>query len=318
MNLSFAKLPFLFLFLFSIGIAFGQDVQSNQPRPKDAKPVTIPVSFHAKNSKENRSEILEAGELSVKEDGDEQIILSLRSVTNSPLYLSILIQDNVVSSIGNEIQTIAEFIRRLPKGSKVFIGYIRSGTLQTKQKFTDDLEKAAKALRIPSAVASSAPFNPYVEVIEAVKKFDGQPNGRRAVLLISDGLDISRGFDSSLPSQSIDLDRAILNAQRRSIAIYSFYAPTVGGTENANSTLILNAQGALNRLSDETGGRAFFSGTSAPVSFDPFFRELNVTLNRQFALTYLSTHPKKGFHRVEVKSTNPSIEVEHPKGYVNR
>jgi hypothetical protein len=41
-------------------------------------------------------------------------------------------------------------------------------------------------------------------------------------------------------------------------------------------------------------------------------------LNRQFALTYLSTHMTKGYHKVEVMSTNPAIKIEHPKGYYAR
>jgi hypothetical protein len=72
------------------------------------------------------------------------------------------------------------------------------------------------------------------------------------------------------------------------------------------------------RLSDETGGRAFFQGSIAPISFDPFFKDLSIMLNRQFALTYLSTHMKKGYHRVDVMSTNPEVKIEHPKGYYAR
>jgi hypothetical protein len=152
-----------------------------------------------------------------------------------------------------------------------------------RQKFTTDLDKAAKALRPPVGFASAAPFNPYVEVIEAIKRFDAQPSGRRAILLVSDGLDVSRGVDSSSATQSLDLQRAINQAQRKGIAVYAFNAPTVG---TKNSILTTSAQGALNRLADETGGRAFFQGTGVPVSFDPFIRELGVLLEKQVALTY--------------------------------
>jgi len=42
---------------------------------------------------------------------------------------------------------------------------------------------------------------------------------------------------------------------------------------------------------------------------------LGLLLNRQFALTYLSTRMKKGYHKVQVSSTNPDVKIEHPKGY---
>jgi hypothetical protein len=194
------------------------------------------------------------------------------------------------------------------------VGYLRTGTLLVKQKFTTDLEKAAKALRGPVGFASIGPYNPYVEVIEALRKFDAQPLGRRAVLLVSDGLDISRGVDFSSPTESIDLQRAVSEAQRRSVAIYGFYAPTQAAA--SNTFLAANAQSSLLRLSTETGGHAFFQGIGIPVSFDPFIKELDVALDRQAALTFLSTHLKKGFHRIEINSATPGVKISYPAGYV--
>ena len=162
-------------------------------------------------------------------------------------------------------------------------------------------------------MASAAPYNPYVEVIEALKRFDAQPAGRRAILLVSDGLDISHGVDSSGPSQSLDLQRAINEAQRRSVAVYSFYAPAA--LTSTGTGLTGNAQSSLQRLSDETGGRAFFQGFGVPTSFDPFIKEVEIALDKQIALTYLSTHLKKGFHRVKITSSTPGVEVTYPSGY---
>jgi hypothetical protein len=285
------------------------------PSRNSGRPVTIPLTIKI-NSRQLESENeLQNIDLTVNEDGDPQTILSIRGVgTNSPITLAVLIQEDLVPSVGNEIKALAEFIRNLPKGSRVMIGYLRTGSLQTKQKFTNDLEKAAKALRPPSGFANSGPYNPYVEVIEALRKFESQPLGRRAILLVSDGLDISRGVDSSAPTQSIDLQRAVNESQRRGVAIYGFYAPTLAAS--ANPLLAANAQSSLLRLSNETGGHAFFQGLGSPVSFDPFLRELAVSLEKQIALTFLSTHLSKGFHRIEVRSVTPGVRVTYPSGYV--
>lgn len=292
--------------------AFGQtpiangDVASGGP----GRPVTIPVTIRVKEELE-----LQSIDLTISEDGEPQTIISVRGIgTSSPVTLALLIQEDLVPSVGLEIKALADFIRGLPKGSRVMIGYLRTGSLQVRQKFTNDLEKAAKALRPPSGFASAGPFNPYIEVVEALKRFESQPLGRRAILLVSDGLDISRGIDSSAPTQSIDLQRAINESQRRSVAIYGFYAPTLVAA--ANPSLVSNAQSSLLRLSNETGGLAFFQGTGAPVSFDPFIRELGTALQKQAALTFLSTHLKKGFHRIEVKSSTPGVRVAFPSGYV--
>jgi VWFA-related protein len=299
------------------GAAFGQspaqNVNGGVPPRGPGKPVTIPLTIHMP-ADEPISE-LQNIDLTVSEDGEPQTIISIRGIgTNSPITLAVLIQDDLVSSVSNEIKSVADFIRGLPKGSRVMIGYLRTGSLQVRQKFTNDLEKAAKALRAPSGFANAGPYNPYVEVIEALRKFEAQPQGRRAILLVSDGLDISRGVDSSAPTQSIDLQRAVNEAQRRGVAIYGFYSPTMASA--ANRLLAGNAQSSLLRLSNETGGMAFFQGLGVPVSFDPFIRELDISLQKQAALTFLSTHLGKGFHRIEVKSTTPGVRIAYPSGYV--
>src|SRR6185295_17185215 len=235
-----------------------QTMAASTPSGSPGRPVVIPVSIKVKESVASETE-LQNIDLVVSEDGEPQSILSIRgSGTNSPITLAVLIQDDLVPSVANEIKPLAEFIRTLPKGSRVMIGYLRTGSLQVKQKFTNDVERAASALRPPVGFASASPYNPYVEVIEALKRFESQPLGRRAILLVSDGLDISRGVDSSSPSQSVDLQRAVNESQRRGVAIYGFYAPTTLAA--ANPGLITNAQSSLLRLSDETGGIAFFQG----------------------------------------------------------
>jgi VWFA-related protein len=287
--------------------ATGGDGASRGP----GKPVTVPVTLTI----EKEAEIeLQNIDLTISEDGEPQTIISIRGIgTNSPITLAVLIQEDL-PTVGNEIKSLAEFIRNLPKGSRVMVGYLRTGSLQVRQRFTNDLEKAAKALRPPSGFANSGPYNPYVEVIEALKRFESQPLGRRAILLVSDGLDISRGIDSSSPTQSIDLQRAVNESQRRGVAIYGFYAPSVAAA--SSPSLAGNAQSSLLRLSNETGGLAFFQGTGAPVTFEPFIRKLDISLQKQAALTFLSTHLDKGFHKIEVRSSTPGVSVSYPSGYV--
>lgn len=292
--------------------------ESDGEKPR-VRTVSIPISIFTKDELRagRTEEFIQADRLIVKEDKQEQTILSIRSVEDAPLALAILIQDDLSSSFNLQIRDLKAFIRGLPKGSRVMVGYLRSGNMQIRQRFTDDLDKAADSLRIVSSGSSVAPLNPFESVVDALNRFDALPAGRRAILLVSDGLDVSQGLSNSTPGQSIDLDRAITRAQRRSVSVFSFYTPG-SITESGDSRLVLNGQGSLARLSDETGGRAFFQGSIAPISYAPFFRDLNQLLNRQFLLSYLSTHMKRGYHRVEVLSTNPVVEIEHPKGYYYR
>ncbi len=296
--------------LFLITPSASTQSQRDKSSRGAAKPITVPVTIRVREPKA-RIEMRFADYL-LREDGDIQTSLSIRSREDSPMWLAMLIQDDLVSSISNEMKGVAEFVNHLPEGSRVMIGYVRSGTLDVRRKFTADLERAAKGLRAPLGLASAGAYNPFVEVIEGLRKFDSQPLGRRAIILVSDGVDVSRGVDSSSPGQSLDLQRAITEAQRRSVAIYSIYAPSAA---NGGFQLSANGQGCLERLSSETGGRAFFQGTGAPVSFDPFLKEIYASLEGQIALTYLSTHTNKGFHRLDIKPLERDVEIRHPAGY---
>lgn len=314
------------IFKLSIGFALTLillqfSVFAQEPNIRDkqkVRTVTIPISIYTKKElrEDQTAEIIQADRLTIKEDKEEQTILSIRSVSNTPLALAVLIQDDLTGNINLQLKDIAKFITSMPRGTRVMVAYIRGGTLQVRQKFTDDLDKASKSLRIISGTDSGS-NGPYEGVADALKRFDALPAGRRAILLVSDGVDTSSGNSAASSIQSVDFDRAVTRAQKIGVAVYSFFTPSAL-SENGSSQLALGGQGALNKLSEETGGRAFFQGTFAPISFDPFFKDLDILLGRQFALTYLSTHMKKGYYKLDVASTNPEIKIQHPKGYYHR
>ena len=218
------------------------------------------------------------GVASAKSNSDSETLQTIE-----PLNLAILIQDDLVPQVGSELGVTREFIRSLPKGSQVMVGYITAGSLQVRQSFTTDLDKAARSLRVPIGSTTASPYNPYVEVIEALKKFknEGSTNAN-AILLISDGLDTSRGFDSTAAGNTLDIHRAIEKANELRVAVFSFYAPSVGLTSRSRLAASYG-QSSLNRISNETGGRAFFQGTTGFVTFNSYFDRLREQLNRQYA-----------------------------------
>ncbi|HQY68200.1 MAG TPA: hypothetical protein PLD38_13045 [Pyrinomonadaceae bacterium] len=303
-------------------VAMVSSIVGQETKPIDkqkVRTVTVPISIFTKKElkTDQTEEFIQADRLIVREDKEEQTILSIRSITNTPLALQVLIQDDLSGNINLQLSEIATFIRSLPRGSRVMVAYIHGGTLLVRTKFTEDLEKAARSLRIIATGSTPSGNGPYGGVSDAVGRFDGLPSGRRAIFLVSDGLDASQGLTAFASLQSIELDQAITRSQRRGIAIYSIYSPTLL-TESGNAGTVASAQAALSKLSDETGGRAFFSGSLGPVSFEPYFKDMSLLLSRQFALTYLSTHMKKGYHKLEIISTNPEVKIEHPKGYFYR
>jgi len=189
--------------------------------------------------------------------------------------VEILIQDNLVAGVNNEIEGLRNLIRSLPPGSWVFTGYITSGSLAVTQDFTTDRNRAAASLRILRG-AAARPYSPFEGLREGLKRFDSQPQGRRVVLLISDGLDSSRGFEEANPAQSPGLNQSIRDAQRRRVAVFSFFAPEIG-VAGPNRVGSLLGQGSLKRLANETGGRTYGGGMSY-VNFSPYIRDFRNSL----------------------------------------
>ena len=298
--------------IFSLVPGIGVPAQSNKAG-SDGREVTITVTAHPHNSR-SRAEAakLRADDFSVRENKTPQKILSVKPAAQAPPIIAVLIQDDLVSRVNNELDGLKKFIRQLPDGSRVMVGYLTAGSLRVAQDFTTDRESAAHGLRILRSSDAGSPFNPYVELIEALRRFDAQPAGRRLILLVSDGLDSSRGIHNASPLQSLDLSRAIRESQRRGVSVFSFYAPSVGLT--SFSRLEGNyGQGSLNRLADETGGEAFFSGFDF-VSFDPYIKEFNELLGLQWVITYASTSVGRGFRDIDV-TAEADVHLHHPEGY---
>jgi hypothetical protein len=184
--------------------------------------------------------------------------------------VEILIQDNLVPAVNLELEGLRNLIRSLPPGSRVLTGYITTGSLSVTQDFTTDINRAAASLRILRG-AGSTPYSPYVELREGLRRFDSQPQGRRVVLLISNGLDSSRGFPEANPAQSPGLDQSIRDAQSRRVAVFSIFAPEIG-FQGPNRVGSLLGQGSLKRLSGETGGKSYNGGMSV-INFKPYLRD---------------------------------------------
>ena len=302
------------LVLMIVPHAFGQKDMDKQR----VRTVSIPISIYTKDelAQAQAEEMLQVDRLIVRENNVEQTILSIRSRIDVPLSLAILIQDDLSSDINLKLRDISRFVQNLPQGSRVMVAYLSGGALSVRQRFTEDLAKAAGSFRIVFGDPSAAPRSPYDGVSETLDKFDALPVGRRAILLISDGLDLSSGIIGSSPSQSLALQKAILKAQRKSVAIFPVYASRSGGTNVSFG--LMNGQASLASLADETGGRAFVNGSITPIDFEPILKQLNLLVARQFLLSYLSQNMKKGYYKVNVTSTNPEVKIEHPKGYYYR
>lgn len=229
---------------------------------------------------------------------------------NAGLDVAILVDDSLSSSIGNHFPDLKSFIKSLPADTKVAIVYGSHGNAEFAQNFTADHAKAAASIRIPTGPFSEG-SSIYMALNDLIKHWPDDGN-RRAVLMLSDGIDLYWGVTESLPSTNPDLQKSVRDSQRYGVSVYSIYANTTGGA--GGSPFLVNAgQSCLSFLSLASGGRFFYQGTQTPINFQPILQEMKDRLDNQYLLTFRAEPGKKaGYDRLRITTEQSGIRFVAP------
>jgi hypothetical protein len=224
------------------------------------------------------------------------------------LYLALLIDDSLDSSVASQLGDLKAFIMAQPSTTSIAVFYGRNGTAMVAQDFTADHALAAKALRIPLG-GLGAFTSPYLTLLDLMKRWPATGD-RRSILLVSSGIDYFRG---NFGSRSPDLDSTIERAQKENINVWTIYSPDEGH-RGEGFFRAFYAQGNLSQLSDETGAESYYLGFGVPVTFKPYLDEIQMHLNNQYLLTFDSSRGgKKGrFERMRVVTELPKVEFLTP------
>lgn len=302
------------IILFFFGVAHAQEKPKIQPKnqPTGGREMSILVTAypHGEKQKEIAAK-LQNSDFAVLENKRSQRIVSVIGAAETPINLAIVVQDNLDGKLNNEISVLKKFIQNLPENSRVMTAYLTNGGAIVTQELTNNRQQAADSLRMIRSVSFLPSFSPYDGVQTVLKHFDDKTVGRKMILVISDGLDLSKGFSYASPYFSVPLDKAIKEAQRRGIAVFTIYAPSED--RKIYGRFALNyGQGSLIRLADETGGESFIGLNFA--DFSPYLEEFKETFPRQWLITYRSSTVGNGFRQIEV-TTDFDIHLHHPAGY---
>jgi len=126
------------------------------------------------------------------------------------------------------------------------------------------------------------------------------------VIMISSGIE---GLGGGYTFDNPYVNKGIEDAQRAGIIVYTIYTPSVG--HYGHSFWRTNwGQNFLSQLSDETGAESYFLGLGAPVSFDPFLRDIIDKQNYQYMLTFQAAPERKaGLQNVKVRVIEKDASV---------
>ena len=283
--------------------------QRAAPASNDLVRVTVTLE----GSKQNPNPEVTAEDLVVYQEKDRRPVVEWAPAKGDrgALELAILIDDSLdVTGVGQNLNDLATFIRTLPATTQVAVAYGSNGNAQILQNFTTDHEAAAKALRLPFGTPNISSI--FFAVSDLLSRWP-QSSARHEMLLVSNGIDLFYGAADSSPALSPSLQQAIDQAQRAGVMVYTIYASGFGRRAQ-DFFLVSNGQGCLSRLTDETGGNAYFQGFQTPISFQPFLQDVSRLFGEQYLLTFKAQLGKKGeLQRLKLKTEQKGVELSAPE-----
>lgn len=259
---------------------------------------------------------LEAEDFEVREDGKPQTLKYFVRETDRPLTLIL-----AVDTSGSQRQVLAveksvagQFLEQILRPSDLAALVTFDVNVDLLQDFTqtsDWLEEALQRAQINSPIPlgpieRSGPMGTrlYDAVYLAAKEKLAPEAGRKAIILVSDGVDLG---------SQVKEDKALEAAQRANVMIYAIGIsdPSAYGFSGQSG----RGRGALKKLAEETGGRAIFPSKLEELgeAFDQIAKELR----SQYSLGYTPTNRARDgkFRKIEIKAKPKGLKVQARRGY---
>ena len=319
--------------------------QTTQARPTPTPPVdpqdeeiridteVVNILFTAQDKERRLLLGLKKEDVRILEDGKPQELIAFTRQADLPLSLAILIDTSISQerTLPEEklaaISFLESFIR--PKQDEVaVISFTGESTLE--QGMTNNLQRLRRAIDRVKFVAPAgyigggvmAPTPPIsgtgTQVAGSTAIWDSiwvtaadvlgpaPEKTRRAIILLSDGYNTSG---------QKKLEEAVLAAQKAEAVIYS-----VGIGDNFYSGV---DEGALKKISERTGGRAFFPRDERQLR--EAFKQIEEEMRSQYLLSYEPNNQALdgSYRKIEITLANPElakqkVKLTHRQGYFAR
>lgn len=224
--------------------------------------------------------------------------------------LVVLIDSSARASLGQQLNDIANFIQGLPANVKVSLGYMDNGHAALTGPLSSDHAQVARGLHMPGGLPGSS-GGPYFSLSDLAHNWPSNDNmARREVVLITDGVDVyNLRYDPDDPY----VQAAMRDSARAGLVVFSIYWRSQGMLDNTNYET--NAgQNLLAQLTQATGGYSYWDGLGDPVSFSPYFAEINQCLQNQYRLSFAAAlKDKPQVQSMELKVGGPAAKVYAPQ-----
>lgn len=229
---------------------------------------------------------LEQPAFGVTENGEAQKIdLFARETLPSTVALLVDSSQSMAQRMPAVRKAAQFFAQNLGKHDKVIVAPFnhRVGAITGP---TDDVATTTEAIESIKAGGGTAILNAIDQMATLLHGVEG----RRAIILITDGFD---------ENSTIDVPTAVQKAQAEQVTVYSV---AIGGVSGVS----LHGEATFRKLTDGTGGRSFFPWRE--IDLPTVIREIVNDENSRYLITYTPTNQSKD-------GTWRAINVDVPKGY---
>ena len=249
---------------------------------------------------------LKQDDFKVLENGVEQKLSFFAQDSLANLSVGVLIDTS--GSMRHKLQQALQMVREVslalgPQDEMFLITF--SDDVDLRQKFTKNPEDISKALR---GIRSGGETSVYDAVQAGVQEMKNARNGKRIILLVSDGYDTR---------SKVTMDQAIDLLKRSQLQLYA-----VGIDDDDNDPLVLRQPRyhvylyMLGELTGASGGQTFRMYTGRNYALDSIAALILEELHQQYTLSYYPTAAKDGtWRKLEVKIDRPGTVVRSRSGY---
>jgi len=249
---------------------------------------------------------LAANNFTVLENGVEQKVSFFSHDTLANLSVGVVVDTSgsMRHKLQQALQTVREVSLALGPQDEMFLITFNDG-VDLRQKFTKNPEDIQRALR---GVRSGGETAVYDALQVAMKEMQSARNGKRILLLVSDGYDTR---------SKINMEQALDQLKRSQLSLYA-----IGIDDDDNDPLVLRQPRyhvylyMLGELTGASGGQTFRMYTGRNYALDSIAAIILEELHQQYTLGYYPETPKDGSWRsLQVKVDRPASNVRSRSGY---
>ena len=247
----------------------------------------------------------------IEEEGARRDIVDFRSDDNAPIRVAVLFDVSgsmrLATRLEDARQTARQLVSALRLGSEQDEVAVFSFdmNLQSLQSFTSDPNAIENALARVAPYGQTSLYDAIALTAEEVANTRPGDRHRRAVVVLTDGVDTS----SRLTPEKVSALAASIDVP--------VYVITVASDVDRDAiertySLTAKAEGALRTLAHLTGGEAFV--TSAPAHESIAVRQVVDELRHQYVMA-VAASGRSGWHTLSVRTREKDLTVRARSGY---